>query len=117
VWCVTMSGNRYRFYLNGVEVNSSTATYPNIAWGTSTKTLRIGASAILQLHQLSAWARSLSANEVVTYSANVNCIFERSLYIPESSVSAATYTLTSATYVPGSLTSTSVAPRIVRTKA
>jgi hypothetical protein len=29
----------------------------------------------------------------------------------------ATYTLTSATYVPSSLTSTSVTPRIVRTKA
>jgi hypothetical protein len=30
---------------------------------------------------------------------------------------SATYTLTSVTYVPGSLTSTSVTPRIVRAKA
>jgi hypothetical protein len=38
--------------------------------------------------------------------------------LPEyAGTAAATYTLTQATYVPGSLTSTSVTPRIVRTKA
>jgi hypothetical protein len=38
-------------------------------------------------------------------------------FVNETAGAVATYTMTQATYVPGSLTSTSVTPRIVRTKA
>jgi len=117
VWVATMRGNRWTYYLNGSVAATGTAVYPIVFWGNSNKTLRVGGDSTIIVDQISMWSRAFSADEVARYSANINCIFERSLYIPESSVSAATYTLTSATYVPGSLTSTSVTPRIVRTKA
>jgi hypothetical protein len=51
-------------------------------------------------------------------SSNPWQLFEpRRIYIPTASAGATTYTITSATYVPGSITSTGVTPRVTVTVA
>jgi hypothetical protein len=66
-----------------------------------------------------AWNRALSAAERRYLVLNPEIIFPRvrRIPIPTASAAASTYTLSAATYAPGSLTATGVTPRVTVTVA
>jgi hypothetical protein len=71
------------------------------------------------IHYMSlAWDRALSPQERVSIGANPWQLFApRRIYIPTASAAASTYTLSAATYAPGSITASGVTPRVTVTVA
>lgn len=63
------------------------------------------------------FGRLLTDNEVLSLSQNPWQIFARRIFIPIAAASATTYTLSAATYVPGSITASSVTARVTVTEA
>jgi hypothetical protein len=89
------------------------------SWYVSTASMIVNVGAANEFGQTAAaWNRWLPDAEAIALSANRYALFEPQEYaVAYATAAASTYTLSAATYAPGSLTATGVTPRVTVTVA
>lgn len=117
VVCARGSGvaNTHAAFVDGRLVGSTSSTF------TVSSVIRIGANGFnggINAALYLLWDRALSDAEIREISANPWQVFEpRRIWMPATAGAASTYTLSNATYVPGSITASGVTPRVTVTVA
>jgi hypothetical protein len=119
---VSVAGNNGRHFIAGngktIATSTPTSTYTHgvsgICAGPTAETLQW----VSGLHYLAFAPVVVPDAVLLELTANPWRLFQpRRIYIPTATAAASTYTLSAATYVPGSLTATGVTPRVTVTVA